>query len=374
MESFKPFENKSEGEDINLSLPPIESNNSSSFRGFTIDNVLEPRLSARPFGTKPELPSLANITQDIFSQNNTFASNSPYQRNYPFSPNFPPPGMLSRSEPISNSFSPFSRTNSEPNWNSQKPPLPSLMETAKQLHLSEPNQTTIRHNITLPSIHALQFPTSIQVKDSPIIPPNQNQLPIGFQVQTVQIQGPPLRAPSPIQVVSSAQFFPIQQQMQQQQQVFSNIVQTRVTNSTPAAQLVQPPPAKKLKRSNDPPSASPNNGIPGAINLRLPLKLGSHVTVYNLGKVIVDRPSFHTANYIWPVGYLSIRVHRSFKNLNKITTFRCEVLEGKIHPVFKITPDDSPNDIVVDNDIERCFQFLTKKFPNPQQGFILCET
>ncbi|EFC48931.1 predicted protein [Naegleria gruberi] len=76
-----------------------------------------------------------------------------------------------------------------------------------------------------------------------------------------------------------------------------------------------------------------------------PIPLGA-LTVLSLGKVIYDRPNYHTDKYIWPVGYKSTRYYTSVKDTNRRCLYTCEIKDGGESPIFVLSSDDNPNDII----------------------------
>ncbi|KAG2374521.1 hypothetical protein C9374_010805 [Naegleria lovaniensis] len=80
-------------------------------------------------------------------------------------------------------------------------------------------------------------------------------------------------------------------------------------------------------------------------NIVFPIPLGA-LTVLALGKVVYDRPTFHTDKYIWPVGYKSTRYYTSVKDTNKRCLYTCEIKDGGEAPIFVLTSDDNPNEVI----------------------------
>lgn len=73
----------------------------------------------------------------------------------------------------------------------------------------------------------------------------------------------------------------------------------------------------------------------------LPIAVSSASTVLSLGRVAWDLPKFHSAKYIWPIGYKATRVYNSMHDIESRILYTCEILEdGRGNPVFRITPED----------------------------------
>ncbi|KAL9657275.1 hypothetical protein ABK040_011495 [Willaertia magna] len=80
-------------------------------------------------------------------------------------------------------------------------------------------------------------------------------------------------------------------------------------------------------------------------NIVFPIQLGA-LTVLALGKVVFDRPAFHTEKYIWPVGYKSTRYYTSVKDTNKRCLYTCEIKDGGDAPIFVLISEDNPNEVI----------------------------
>lgn len=76
-----------------------------------------------------------------------------------------------------------------------------------------------------------------------------------------------------------------------------------------------------------------------------PITLGS-LTVYSLGEIVPDRPSFHTECAIYPVGYCSTRIFASARRPVHRCLYTCQIKDGGAGPRFEITPEDEPGCVV----------------------------
>jgi len=81
-------------------------------------------------------------------------------------------------------------------------------------------------------------------------------------------------------------------------------------------------------------------------NLSFPIQLGV-LTVYNLGKVVWDKADFHSAKYIWPVGYKSERLCPSTLDPEQRVGYISEIIDVDNKPMFKVTPTDCPDNAVI---------------------------
>ena len=81
--------------------------------------------------------------------------------------------------------------------------------------------------------------------------------------------------------------------------------------------------------------------------IKYPIVLSSAVKVLDLGRVIPDKKAFHAKNYIWPLGFRSVRTYTSMNNNTKRANFYCEIIEKDNKPAFKVTPEEDPENFVV---------------------------
>ncbi|KNC46647.1 uncharacterized protein AMSG_03084 [Thecamonas trahens ATCC 50062] len=71
----------------------------------------------------------------------------------------------------------------------------------------------------------------------------------------------------------------------------------------------------------------------------LPATVGKY-TVLSLGTVVTDRPGFHAANYIWPVGYKTARTYWTTVDKgdpSEKVLYYSEVLDGGDAPLFRVS-------------------------------------
>lgn len=80
------------------------------------------------------------------------------------------------------------------------------------------------------------------------------------------------------------------------------------------------------------------------------------LAIINIG-IISEKSNFYNEQNIFPIGYKSIRTYWSTVTHNR-TEYTCELLDENDSPVFKITPADDPERVIV------CSTALGKKFIN----------
>lgn len=75
-----------------------------------------------------------------------------------------------------------------------------------------------------------------------------------------------------------------------------------------------------------------------------PIELSPSLTLISLGKLVTDRPAFHCNRYLFPVGYVSEKVHMSLKDGVSPMVYRSMILDrGGQGPVFRVEVADDTN-------------------------------
>ncbi|KAI9283903.1 hypothetical protein BC943DRAFT_327303 [Umbelopsis sp. AD052] len=118
--------------------------------------------------------------------------------------------------------------------------------------------------------------------------------------------------------------------------------------TTLAASNRQMPRFRRKKRDTKP----PNNDVRSVVDVAkdesgkyiLPVEVDSW-TVYDLGKVVWDRPAFHNQRYIYPVGYRVKKWYRSMVDPLNDTQYTCEILDGGKEPIFRLQADDNMDEV-----------------------------
>lgn len=69
-----------------------------------------------------------------------------------------------------------------------------------------------------------------------------------------------------------------------------------------------------------------------------PINLGGF-TLHSLGEIVPENINFHTANWIYPVGYVATRIYAHPKEPDRKCVFTCKILNNSGIPQFQIIPD-----------------------------------
>ncbi|KAI9025440.1 F/Y-rich N-terminus-domain-containing protein [Hyaloraphidium curvatum] len=108
------------------------------------------------------------------------------------------------------------------------------------------------------------------------------------------------------------------------------------------------PPKPKAERPAKPAAAKPKAKRVQAVprdehgRPRLPARVGQF-TVYALGTVVTDRDAFHSARYVFPVGYRVSRPYQSTVDANATCEYFCTIEDGGVGPLFRVEPADAPH-------------------------------
>jgi len=88
---------------------------------------------------------------------------------------------------------------------------------------------------------------------------------------------------------------------------------------------------------------------------------GPELVVQKLG-IVFPRESYFNENWIFPVGYSSFRHYPTPQPSNPNKTFyRCEILDGVYHPVFRITEETDHSNTVTSTNIDDCWRQIDDK-------------
>lgn len=96
-----------------------------------------------------------------------------------------------------------------------------------------------------------------------------------------------------------------------------------------------------------------------------PLKL-NNILVHSIGEIIAANPNFHTAHWIYPVGYVATRIYAHPRDPRKKCVFTCKILNNAGVPQFQLIPDNDLDGVFFGETANKCHQELL----NCIQGFI----
>ena len=113
------------------------------------------------------------------------------------------------------------------------------------------------------------------------------------------------------------------------------------------------------RSSNRPPLPKDARG-----NTILPARLGNSV-IQSLGRIVWDRPRYHTERYLFPVGYESTREALSVKHPNTKTTWTSRISDGGDTPLFEVFAADDPDTIYSGTSSSGAWQPAVKAMNDP---------
>lgn len=80
-------------------------------------------------------------------------------------------------------------------------------------------------------------------------------------------------------------------------------------------------------------------------NPQVPQQIGV-TKVIRLGKIKLHPDTFHTKQYIFPVGYQVESIYDSMINPKSKTLYTLSVLDGGDEPIFQVLAYDQPNQVI----------------------------
>lgn len=132
------------------------------------------------------------------------------------------------------------------------------------------------------------------------------------------------------------------------QQNFDQKIKKRKNSSSDASSVNKPvvkKPQQTLKKAI------------GALLPKLPLVIDGGLTLLNLGRIVLDRPSYHNDTCIYPVGYKTAVVYR-----NK--AFICRIIDNGAMPLFECSSSMNPTLTFSGSTSDDCHAELLQYFEN----------
>ena len=82
-------------------------------------------------------------------------------------------------------------------------------------------------------------------------------------------------------------------------------------------------------------------------NIIYPIVVSPCLKILNLGAVEYDRPNYHSARNIFPIGFKSVREYPSMFTPNSRCDYVCEILDGGINPEYRVTCSEDPQNPII---------------------------
>ncbi|XP_062598210.1 transforming growth factor beta regulator 1-like [Saccostrea cucullata] len=102
-----------------------------------------------------------------------------------------------------------------------------------------------------------------------------------------------------------------------------------------------------------------------------PLVMGD-LTLHSLGEIVVDRPSFHNAQCIFPEGFCTTRSYASTVFPDKKCLYTCKISSSVQGPLFEIDADDDEDLVLSSHSIGECHNQLINMI-NRSRGMEILE-
>lgn len=121
---------------------------------------------------------------------------------------------------------------------------------------------------------------------------------------------------------------------------------TEKTDKPPAPVVVKSESKDEVSNNNENAAAhrKPANGrITKETLLKdvtFPFEITATTKVHSLGKIVWDRPAYHTERYVYPVGYKISRVGKSTTVPNETVVYISEILDNGEAPLFRVHTED----------------------------------
>lgn len=103
-----------------------------------------------------------------------------------------------------------------------------------------------------------------------------------------------------------------------------------------------------------------------------PIVIGT-LKVLDLGKIVYDRPAFHSDRYLLPAGYTSVRIYPSIQTPSQKCEYTCRITDAGEAPLFEMVAEDDPDNPVRASSSSQCHAQVLKAI-NKARGKIATNT
>ncbi len=98
-----------------------------------------------------------------------------------------------------------------------------------------------------------------------------------------------------------------------------------------------------------------------------PITMGN-LSIHDLGAIVVDRPGYHTENFIYPIGYVSTRIYGHIKEPHRKCLYTCKIIDCGDYPRFEISPESMPEYAIAGPSADLCHAALLQTMNNSSDG------
>jgi hypothetical protein len=103
-------------------------------------------------------------------------------------------------------------------------------------------------------------------------------------------------------------------------------------------------------------------------NIVYPIIITPTLQILNLGTVEWQRPAYHSEKNIFPIGFKSLRKNTSMNVLGKQDEYICEILDGGVKPMFKVTCSSEPSKPIIQSSSSGVWIEICKRINELQGG------
>ncbi|KAG4066102.1 hypothetical protein HA402_001349 [Bradysia odoriphaga] len=98
-----------------------------------------------------------------------------------------------------------------------------------------------------------------------------------------------------------------------------------------------------------------------------PITIGN-LSIHDLGAIIVDRPGYHTENWIYPIGFVSTRIYGHIKEPHRKCLYTCKIIDCGDYPRFEIIPEEMPEYLIAGPSADLCHAALLQTMNHHSDG------
>lgn len=102
-------------------------------------------------------------------------------------------------------------------------------------------------------------------------------------------------------------------------------------------------------------------------NIIYPISINASLRILNLGRIEYERIHYHSGNNLFPIGYKAIREHQSMFHLGERAQYTCEILDGGLKPLYRLTSSEDPQHPIEKESSTACWIVVCKRI-NELQG------
>jgi hypothetical protein len=95
-------------------------------------------------------------------------------------------------------------------------------------------------------------------------------------------------------------------------------------------------------------------------NIVFPININPSLKLMAIGR-ICTLPNYHSEHNLFPIGYISVRMHASMFTKGVRCNYTCEILEGDGKPIYKVTSEEEPQRPIVRDSSTGCWVYICQR-------------